>query len=167
MPARQTRLQNAMARRPLFAALNMLDGTVISDYAFSATSRHQEVYSLPAAVSTSETPLDLDSASDRRQLWNAINSRSRRILAETPSPLPLYISFPTSSSWLNMVERWFREDYRQAHPSRLFQNVPDLIAAINHYIEPTIRIPSFHLERIGRTIMGKIAKCKKALETLR
>ena len=48
-----------------------------------------------------------------------------------------------------------------------FQNVPDLIAAINQYIQthnqnPKVFVWSASVERI----MGKIAKCKEALETL-
>jgi transposase len=37
---------------------------------------------------------------------------------------------PTSSSWLNMVERWFRELTEKAIRRGVFKSVPDLIAAI-------------------------------------
>jgi hypothetical protein len=74
---------------------------------------------------------------------------------------------PTSSSWLNIVERCFREITDKGIRRGSFQNVPDLIAAINHYIQtpnqnPKVFVWSASVERI----MGKIAKCKEALETL-
>jgi len=74
---------------------------------------------------------------------------------------------PTSSSWLNMVERWFREITDKRIRRGSFQNVPDLIAAIHHYIQthnqnPKVFVWSASVERI----MAKIAKCKEALETL-
>ena len=37
---------------------------------------------------------------------------------------------PTSSSWLNLVERWFRELTEKGVRRGNFESVPDLIAAI-------------------------------------
>lgn len=42
---------------------------------------------------------------------------------------------PTSSSWLNLVERWFRELTDKALRRRVFHSVPDLIASIQEYID--------------------------------
>ena len=41
---------------------------------------------------------------------------------------------PTSSSWLNLVERWFRELTDKALRRGVFPSVPDLIAAIEDYL---------------------------------
>ncbi len=41
---------------------------------------------------------------------------------------------PTSSSWLNLVERWFRELTDKALRRGVFQSVPDLIEAIEDYM---------------------------------
>ncbi|MET3952879.1 IS630 family transposase [Arthrobacter sp. UYEF36] len=41
---------------------------------------------------------------------------------------------PTSSSWLNLVERWFRELTDKALRRGAFHSVPDLIAAIEDYL---------------------------------
>jgi transposase len=38
---------------------------------------------------------------------------------------------PTSSSWLNLVERWFGEITRDRIRRRPFESVPALVAAIN------------------------------------
>ena len=42
---------------------------------------------------------------------------------------------PTSSSWLNLVERWFRDLDGKAIRRGVFKSVPDLITAIEAYIE--------------------------------
>ena len=74
---------------------------------------------------------------------------------------------PTSSSWLNRVERWFREitDKRMRRGS--FSSVPELIAAIRQYLEnhnqnPQVFVWSAPVEKI----LAKIAKCKEALDAL-
>jgi hypothetical protein len=73
---------------------------------------------------------------------------------------------PTSNSWLNLVERWFRglTDKRLRRGS--FANVSALIAAIkdylaNHNQNPQVFVWSAPVERI----LAKIAKCKEALDS--
>src|SRR6266446_5055496 len=142
VPARQTHDYKRNGTTNLFAALNMLDGTVIGDC--MPRHRYQEFIRFLQLISV-KTPLDLD--------------------------LHLIVDnlhfIPTSSSWLNMVERWFREITDRRIRRGSFQNVPDLIAAINQYIQthnqnPKVFVWSASVERI----MAKIAKCKEALETL-
>ncbi len=41
---------------------------------------------------------------------------------------------PTSSSWLNMIERWFRELTNKRIRRGVFRSVPDLISAIEEYL---------------------------------
>ena len=41
---------------------------------------------------------------------------------------------PTSSSWLNLVERWFREQTDKALRRGSFNSVPNLTAAIEDYL---------------------------------
>jgi hypothetical protein len=41
---------------------------------------------------------------------------------------------PTSSSWLNLVERWVRELTDKSLRRGSFNSVPDLIAAIEDYL---------------------------------
>ena len=40
-----------------------------------------------------------------------------------------------SSSWLNLVERWFRDLTDEALRRGVFHSVPDLIAAIETYLQ--------------------------------
>jgi hypothetical protein len=42
---------------------------------------------------------------------------------------------PTSSSWLNLVERWLRELTQKAIRRGVFRSVPDLVAAIYAYLD--------------------------------
>ena len=42
---------------------------------------------------------------------------------------------PTSSSWLNLVERWFRDLTDRRLRRGVFRSVPALIAAIEDYID--------------------------------
>ena len=46
---------------------------------------------------------------------------------------------PTSSSWLNLVERWFRELTHKAIRRGVFRSVPEFVAAIQAYLERAIR----------------------------
>ena len=74
---------------------------------------------------------------------------------------------PTSSSWLNMVERWFREITDKRIRRGTFRSVPELIAAIKEYLDnhnqnPRVFVWTASVERI----MSKVAKCKEALGTL-
>ncbi len=75
---------------------------------------------------------------------------------------------PTSSSWLNLVERWFGEITRKRIRRGIFRNVPELIAAI----EDDIRIHNedprpFVWTRKADDILEKVARCKTITETLR
>ena len=74
---------------------------------------------------------------------------------------------PTSSSWLNLVERWFRNLTDQRLRRGVFENVPVLIRAIHDYLSdhnqhPQVFVWSAPVERI----LAKIAKCKEALDSL-
>jgi transposase len=42
---------------------------------------------------------------------------------------------PTSSSWLNLVERWFRELTQKALRRGVFRSVPELVSAIYAYLD--------------------------------
>ena len=74
---------------------------------------------------------------------------------------------PTSASWLNLVERFFREITDKRIRRGSFQNVPALIKAIKDYLEnhnqnPQVFVWSAPVERI----LEKISKCKEALDAV-
>jgi len=146
----------------LFAALSMLDGKVIGDC--MPRHRHQEVIRFLKKIDA-ETPPEFDLHLIVDNYETHKHPRVQSWLRRHPR---FHLHFiPTSSSWLNLVERWFREltDKRLRRGS--FWSVPDLIAAIRDYLDghnqnPKIFVWSAPVERI----MAKVAKCKEALGTL-
>jgi transposase len=54
---------------------------------------------------------------------------------------------PTSSSWLNLIKRWFAEITRKRIRRGTFRSVPQLIKAINDYIPENKQTPqAIHLD---------------------
>ncbi len=146
----------------LFAALSMLDGKVIGEC--MQRHRHQEFIRFLKTIDT-QTPAgpDLHLIIDNYSTHK--HPRVKSWLARHPR---VHLHFiPTSSSWLNLVERWFRNLTDQRIRRGSFANVPNLIEAImeyvhNHNQNPRVFVWSASVERI----MGKIAKCKEALDSL-
>ena len=71
---------------------------------------------------------------------------------------------PTSSSWLNLVERWFRELTDKALRRGVFRSVPELIEAIEDYMsahndEPRPLVWTASAE----SILEKVARGRVAL----
>ena len=74
---------------------------------------------------------------------------------------------PTSSCWLNMVERWFREITDKRLRRGTFESERALIKAIMDYIDNHNQNPkAFVWTASTERIMKKIAKCKEVLGTL-
>ena len=66
-----------------------------------------------------------------------------------------------------MVERWFREITDKRIRRGSFSSVPELIAAINEYLENHNQNPQeFVWSAPVDKILAKIAKCKEALDAL-
>ena len=72
---------------------------------------------------------------------------------------------PTSSSWLNLVERWFRELTDKALRRGAFHSVPDL-----DRLDPGIRRlaqrrpTALHVDSYAESILAKVARGRIALE---
>ena len=114
----------------LFAALNMLDGKVIGDC--MARHRHQEfIRFLKTIDGKASAGLDLHLVVD-----NYGTHKHPRVKSWLKRHPRFHLHFiPTSSSWLNLVERWFREITVKRIRRGTFRNVPTLIAAIRDYID--------------------------------
>ena len=70
---------------------------------------------------------------------------------------------PTSSSWLNLVERWFREITDKAIRRGVFRSVADLEAAITAYLETHNADPKpFIWTASADKILAKVARAAKA-----
>jgi transposase len=74
---------------------------------------------------------------------------------------------PTSSSWLNLVERWFAELTNKAVRRGSFQSVPDLIGKIMEFIDSNNEVAKpFVWTATAEDILAKIEKCRKRLEEI-
>ena len=74
---------------------------------------------------------------------------------------------PTSSSWLNLVERWFREITDKRLRRGSFHSVAELQQAIGDYLEQNNEQPKpFVWTASVAKILEKIGRCKAILETL-
>jgi transposase len=146
----------------LFAALSMLDGKVIGDC--MPRHRHQEFIRFLKKIEN-ETPAGLDLHLIVDNYGTHKHPRVKSWLIRHPR---FHLHFiPTSSSWLNMVERWFREITDKRIRRGTFKSVPDLIVAIKDYLENHNQNPQvFSWSAPAEQILIKIAKCKEALAAL-
>ena len=75
---------------------------------------------------------------------------------------------PTSSSWLNLVERWFRDLTSKRLKRGSFASVPELIAAIEDYIANHNQDPKpFVWTKTADEIIEKVKRGRVALEQAR
>jgi transposase len=146
----------------LFAALSLLDGKVIGDC--MPRHRHQEFIRFLKRIDT-ETRTDLELHLIVDNYGTHKHPRVRSWLKRHPR---FHLHFiPTSSSWLNLVERWFRDLTQQRIRRGSFHAVKELVIAIEDYIEnhnqkPQVFVWSAPVDRI----LSKIAKCKEALDAV-
>ncbi|MGC8628488.1 MAG: IS630 family transposase [Acidimicrobiales bacterium] len=74
---------------------------------------------------------------------------------------------PTSSSWLNLVERWFRELTDKAIRRGVFRSVPDLVAAIEDYLGAHNKHPKpFTWTATAEQILEKVRRGRVVLEQI-
>jgi transposase len=145
----------------LFAALSMLDGRVVGQCL--PRHRHQEFLKFLRTLDR-EFPAELDLHLIVDNYRTHKHDNVNAWLAKHPRFTLHFI--PTSSSWLNLVERWFRELTEKAIRRGVFHSVPDLIAAIEDYLaahneDPTPFIWTASVE----AILEKIARARAALPT--
>jgi len=114
----------------LFAALNVLEGLVIGTC--MPRHRHQEWIKFLAQIDNS-TPPDVDLHLIADNYATHKHPKVQRWLKRHPRFHMHFI--PTSSSWLNLVERWFRDLTQQRIRRGVFQSVEQLITEIENYIE--------------------------------
>ena len=137
-PAAQTRqvrdddprLQ-AQRHDTLFAALNVLDGTVFGRC--MQRHRHQEFLRFLNAVER-DIPAGKIDPRDPRQQRHPQASQGKR-LARPASALDSSTSRPTSGSWLNAVEGFFSALTRRRLRRGVFRSIADLRATINRYLK--------------------------------
>ncbi len=146
----------------LFAALNVLEGKVIG----ACYPRHRNVEFLKFLRKIDrEVPkgLDIHMILDNYGTHNHPNVK--KWLARRPR---FHLHFtPTSSSWLNLVERFFGELTRKRIRRGVFQSVPQLVATIEEYIQINNKNPKpFIWTKKAEEILKKVGHCKAVMETL-
>ena len=146
----------------LFAALNTLAGTVIG----TCYPRHRniEFRKFLRQIDQSIPPeLDIHMILDNSGTHK--HPKVQNWLAKHPR---FHLHFtPTSASWLNLVERWFRELTDKRIRRGTFPSVPDLIAAIDEFIAAHNDAPKpFVWTASVEKILEKLSHCKVILETL-
>ena len=162
IPARQTHDYARHGTTTLFAALSMLDGTVIGDC--MPRHRHQEFIRFLQLINT-KTSLDLDLHLIVDNYGTHKHPRVQSWIKRHPR---FHLHFtPTSSSWVNMVERWFRDITTKRIRRGSFKNVKELIVTIKNYIESHNQNPKVFVWTASvESIMRKISKCKDLLDAL-
>jgi transposase len=146
----------------LFAALNVLAGHVIGDC--MPRHRHQEFLKFLRRLdrefpSVLKLHLVVDNYGTHK------HAKVKAWLAQHPRFQFHFI--PTSSSWLNLVERWFGQLTQKRIRRGSFYSVPELIQAINDYLDAHNENPKpFVWTASAASIMEKINRCKDIYETL-
>ena len=75
---------------------------------------------------------------------------------------------PTSSSWLNLVERWFRDITTKRIRRGSFGSVPELVTAIGDYVAHNNENPHpFIWTKSAKQIITKVRRGRVALEQVR
>jgi transposase len=146
----------------LFAALNVLSGEVIGECL--PRHRHEEFLKFLRRVNR-EVPQDL-------QVHLILDNYATHKHADVQTWLAKHPRFhlhftPTSSSWLNLVERWFREITEKAIRRGVFPSVPDLVAAIETYLKASNDNPKpFVWVASAESILEKVRRGRVALEAI-
>ena len=131
----------------LFAALNVLDGTVIGRN--MQRHRHQEFIrflNADRARVPPDKPVHVDPRQLRRPQAPRRSAAGSRAIRASPST-----SRPTSCSWLNAVEGFFAKLTKRRLKRGVFRSVVDLQAAINRFLDETQhRAQALRLDRRSR-----------------
>ena len=146
----------------LFAAMNVLEGKVIG----SCFPRHRNIEFLKFLRTIDrEVPPKLDIHMILDNYGTHGHPNVKAWLEKHPR-FKMHFT-PTSSSWLNLVERWFGEITRKRIRRGVFRSVPELVAAIEEYIRCNNENPKpFVWTKRAEDIIEKVAHCKAVLETL-
>lgn len=145
----------------LFAAMSTLDGTVISRCA--QRHRHIEWLDFLRQINR-ETPKDkaLHLVCD-----NYATHKHPKVIEWLDNHPRFHVHFtPTSASWLNMVERFFRDITTEQLRRGVFRSVPELIAAIEEYIAVHNRDPKpFVWTAKAKDILQKVIRANQRLSS--
>ena len=143
----------------LFAALNMLDGKVIGECYPSHT--HKEFLRFLKKIDK-QTPKQLDLHLILDNYATHKKEEVNQWLEKHPRMKLHFI--PTSSSWLNMVERFFGEITQKMIRRGSFHSVPHLVKSIEEFLEAHNENPKvFTWTKDADTIIAKVNRARSQL----
>jgi transposase len=145
----------------LFAALNVLQGTIIADC--MPRHRNQEFLKFLRRLDR-ELPTHLDLHLIVDNYGTHKHPNVKQWLAKRPR---FHLHFiPTSASWLNLIECWFAKLTDKQIRRGIFHSVPELIQAIRDYVRMNNDDPvPFVWTASVQSIMEKINRCKAIYAT--
>ena len=147
----------------LFAALEVAQGKVVGHC--YARHRHQEFLKFLKQLNQ-EFPGDVALHVVMDNYGTHKHPRIQNWLKRHPRFVPHFI--PTSSSWLNLVERWFGEITSKRIRRGVFVSVEDLENAIAEFLEAWNRDPKPFIWRATvESIVEKLSRCKHTLERIK
>jgi transposase len=144
----------------LFAALNVAEGKLIGKC--MPRHRHQEWIKFLKQIDQQTPPeLDLHLIAD-----NYATHKHPKVLAWLKAHPRFHMHFtPTSSSWLNLVERWFREITDKQIRRGTFHSVEQLTGVIEAYIQNHNEQPTAFVWTAGvEKILAKVRRAREVLD---
>ena len=146
----------------LFAALELAEGRLIGTC--MKKHRHQEWLKFLRLIDR-ETPSDLDLHLIVDNYATHKHANVKKWLEKHPR---FHIHFtPTSSSWLNLVERWFGEITDKRIRRGVFKSERDLIDAITDYIEKHNANPrTYTWTAKAEDILEKVRRARAVLDKM-
>jgi transposase len=146
----------------LFAALNYLNGKILAERA--PRHRHQEWLKFLQAIEKAAPP-DVDV---HLILDNYATHKHPKVLGWLSKRPRFHLHFtPTSASWLNLVERFFRDLSQEVLLPGSFASIGELVDAIWAYLsERNLKPQRYQWRAEGKTILEKIRRAREALAQL-
>ena len=146
----------------LFAALELLQGKVVGEC--YQRHRHQEFLKFLRRLDEEfPEPVPLHLVMDNYGTHK--EQEVRNWLKKHPRFVLHFV--PTSSSWLNLVERWFGELSRQCIRRGAFFSVADLKQAIREFLDAWNENPKpFVWTATMESILEKLSRCRQTLEKI-
>lgn len=146
----------------LFAALELAEGRLIGTC--MPRHRHQEWIKFLRQIEQETPPgLDLHLIVD-----NYATHKHPKVKAWLQRHPRFHIHFtPTSSSWLNLVERWFREITDKRIRRGVFKSVAELVTAIMDYIKQHNTKPQpFVWTAKAKDILANVSRARARLDKM-
>src|SRR5712664_3108470 len=146
----------------LFAALETLQGKVVGEC--HARHRHQEFLKFLRLLDT-EFPGDIPLHLIMDNYGTHKHAKVKAWLKRHPRFVSHFV--PTSSSWMNLVERWFGHLDNKAIRRGVFLSVADLQASIETFLKAWNKNPKpFVWTATVKSIQEKLTRCRRTLEQI-